>query len=507
MNLYRKYFLQALASMFIALLCVSCSQSQPKSLTILHTNDIHASFLPHEAFWMRSDPKPMVGGFQELWWMVDSIRKAKGDVLILDGGDVMTGSPISEIDYKGSTGGALFEMMNNIGYDAWTIGNHDLDISQDNLRQHTAIAHFTTLSANLTDTLGNFPFNNKEYIIVNKNGLRIGIIGLMTPDLFNVTNTKNLHGLIVHSPVETTQKLIDKIQEQCDLIVVLSHEGVDVDSTVAAGTHGLNVIIGGHSHTRLKSPKVVNGVIICQTGSNCENLGEVELTVENKKVTHFDGKLHSLWLRHTPVENELSRLVNEYKLKIDKEYGEVIGTLATDWKRSGRDESNIGNFMVDAIREGANADLCIANSSSLRKDLSAGPIRKLDLFEIMPFRNTLCTFTMTGKEVRAFAQRYAKAMAEGTSSTQVSGLKCTWKRLPDGVAIEHLTINNNEIDDLKSYTCATSDFAVNQADKYLGFIPANVNYSDTTIFQTLLAKVMREKTINSQIERRFEEIH
>ena len=293
MNLYRKYWLQALTSLLIALLCVSCSHSQPKSLTILHTNDIHASFLPHEAFWMRSDPKPMVGGFRELWWMVDSIRKAKGEVLVLDGGDVMTGSPISEIDYDGSTGGALFEMMNNIGYDAWTIGNHDLDISQENLRQHTAILRFTTLSANLTDTLGNFPFNNKEYTIVNKSGLRIGIIGLMTPDLFNVTNTNNLRGLSVHSPVETAQRLIDKIQDQCDLVVVLSHEGVDVDSTVAAGTHGLNVIIGAHSHTRLKTPKVVNGVIICQTGSNCENLGEVGLTVENKKVTHFEGKLHA----------------------------------------------------------------------------------------------------------------------------------------------------------------------------------------------------------------------
>src|SRR5258706_14892667 len=73
---------------------------QPKTLTILHTNDIHAAFIPHEAFWIQSNPKPMVGGFQELSWMVDSVRKAKGDVLMLDGGDVMTGTPIAEFDYK-----------------------------------------------------------------------------------------------------------------------------------------------------------------------------------------------------------------------------------------------------------------------------------------------------------------------------------------------------------------------------------------------------------------------
>ncbi|HEV8538524.1 MAG TPA: hypothetical protein VGR15_06335, partial [Bacteroidota bacterium] len=92
----------------VALISSSCSHAQPKSLTILHTNDIHAAFLPHEAFWVKSTPKPMVGGFEELWWKVDSIRKAKGAILMLDGGDVMTGTPISEIDYNGSTGGALF---------------------------------------------------------------------------------------------------------------------------------------------------------------------------------------------------------------------------------------------------------------------------------------------------------------------------------------------------------------------------------------------------------------
>ena len=165
--------------------------------------------------------------------MVDSIRKAKGEILMLDGGDVMTGSPISEIDFQGSTGGALFEMMNKVGYDAWTIGNHDLDISQDNLRQHTGIVHFPTVSANLTDSSGNLPFNNKEYVILNKGGLRIGVIGLMTPELFSVTNTKNLHGLKVLSPSDVTQKLIDKIKDQVDVTVVLSHEGVDIDSTVA----------------------------------------------------------------------------------------------------------------------------------------------------------------------------------------------------------------------------------------------------------------------------------
>src|SRR5262249_13543276 len=145
MNSMKQRFTSLSIGWMAFLLGVSLASGQPKSLTILHTNDIHASYVPHEALWVQSDPKPMVWGFEELWWTVDSLRKPKGATVLLDGGDIMTGTPISDIEYKEASGGALFEMMNMTGYDAWTIGNHDLDISQDNLRKLTAIAKFPTV--------------------------------------------------------------------------------------------------------------------------------------------------------------------------------------------------------------------------------------------------------------------------------------------------------------------------------------------------------------------------
>ena len=483
----------------------ACGYGQPKTLTILNTNDIHASFLPHEAYWMRSDPKPMVGGFYELWWMVDSIRSAKGAVLLLDAGDVMTGTPISEIEYKGATGGALFEMMNLTRYDAWTIGNHDLDISQDNLRKLIGIQKCPTVSANLTDTAGAFPFHNREYVIIERGGLRIGIIGLMSRDLFHLTNTKNLTGLKVLSPPEVTQRIIDKIRAETDLIVALSHEGVDDDSILAASTHGLGVIIGGHSHTRLKTPKLINGVVICQAGSNCENLGELSLTVSDHAVTNFDGKLLQLWARHPMAKNDLTKLIDEFKSKIDREYGEVIGTLSTDWKRGGSAESNVGNFVADAAREGAGAEVGVTNSSGIRNDLHAGPITRLALFEIMPFRNTLCTFRISGADLRALARRYLESVVDHKASIQLSGLNCTWKRVNGGPEIQKLTVAGKDISDASEYTCATSDFVINQADKYLGMTPASVTYLPTTVYQAIVAKVKKEKIIDSRIENRFQE--
>ena len=185
----KKYLsLPALILLSLFVLGVQPVGCQPKTLTILHTNDIHAAFLPHEAFWVQSSPKPLVGGVQELSWVADSVRTAKGDVLMLDGGDIMTGTPIAEFEYKNATGGALFEMMNLIGYDAWTIGNHDLDISQENLRHLIGILKFPTTSANLLDSLKLPPFKNQMYLTLNKNGLKIGIIGFMSRDLFHLTN-------------------------------------------------------------------------------------------------------------------------------------------------------------------------------------------------------------------------------------------------------------------------------------------------------------------------------
>jgi len=483
---------------------VSCSQS--KTLTILHTNDIHASFVPHEAYWIHSDPKPMIGGFSELAWMVDSLQKAKPVTFLLDGGDVMTGNPISDIEYKGALGGGLFEMMNAVGYDVWTIGNHDLDISQANLRKLTDIARFPTVCANLTDTLGAFPLNNKPYVILKKDGLSVGVVGLMSKDLFLLTNTNNLKGLNVLSPSGTAQKMIDRIGKDVDVTVALTHEGADEDSILAVSTHGLNIIIGAHSHTRIEKPRVVNGVIICQTGANCENIGELDVTVENHKVTSYDGKLLRLWARHEKQDNQVTKLVDEMKAKVDQEYNEVIGTLVSDWRRGSQNESNIGDFVADAMREAAGADVGVTNSSGIRKDLNAGPVKKIDLFEINPFRNYLCTFTLSGAELRKFAKGHIESIARGRSPLQMSGLRCTWKRKEVGVDILSVKVNGQDVDDAKQYVIVTSDFMITQADKYFGMTPASVNCSSLLMYDALVAKVKKEKTVGSKTENRFEEI-
>ncbi|TAK50653.1 MAG: bifunctional metallophosphatase/5'-nucleotidase [Bacteroidetes bacterium] len=480
---------------FVLFQITACAQ--PKQLTILHTNDIHTNFLPHEAAWVRSDPKPWVGGMRELQFAIDSMRGTRSNVLLLDAGDDMTGNPISEIEYKNAYGGGLIEMMNYLGYDVWTPGNHDLDISQENLKNLIAIANHPAVNANVVDGSGKSGFGTPPFLILEKNGIKVGIIGLLTDDLFHVTNTNNLKGLKLLPVNEVTQKIIDSIDSQTDIIIALTHKGVDEDSLLAIGTKGLDIIVGGHSHTRLRAPKNINGVIIVQAGSNCENLGVLDIEVENDKVTSFKGELVQLWAHQNLPATELSTKMDEFKATIDKEYGEVLATHTEDWKRSSNEETAIGWFVADALRLGGNADVGVTNSSGIRKDLLKGNVTKNDLFEVGPFRNYVCTFPLSGKEVKKLAQAYAEGLEKKNSRLQYAGFECMYHVHDSVVSIQKVLVNGKELDESKTYTIATTDYFLNQAEHYLEFTPPETNCTTVTMFNAMVKKLKTEKELKA----------
>lgn len=476
------------------------SCTQPKALTILHSNDIHSNFLPREAAWIRDNPKPKIGGLNELFFIADSIKKVK-NVLMLDAGDMMTGNPITEYKYKGALGGALFEMMNMIGYEVWCPGNHDFDISQDNFVKLTKIANFPTVSANLVNNEGKNHLNNLPYIIVDKAGIKVGVIGIISQNLYGLVNQNNLVGVRVLSPIETLQKYINEIDPKTDLIIALTHQGVFDDSVLAANVQGLDVIIGAHSHTRLTKPKVINDVIIAQAGGNGENLGELELFVENDKVTNFNGKLIPLWFRTDRPKNQLSKLIDSMETTIEKDYSEIIGVLKSDWKR-GSGESGIGNFIADAQRIAAQTDIAFMNNHGIRRDLPAGKMSKKDLFEVLPFYNILTTFQLSGLQIKSIVKYYIQEK----TPIQFSGIKCQWKKINGDIEILKLEIQGKPIEDDRIYSAAASDYFVGEAKRYLGFEINNAVQLNMNVFDEVRKVVLNTKEIDSKIENRIEEI-
>ncbi len=487
----------------LGLIWSACARSQQHELTILHTNDMHAGFVPHDAFWVKGSPKPLVGGFKELSFTVDSIRQRDQTILLLDAGDVMTGDPIADLEFDGAQGGALFAMMDMIGYDAWCVGNHDFDISQANLRRLTEVARFPTLSANIVDNQGKYPVNNRPYVIIEKDGLKIGIIGVMSQDLYHLVNQNSLVGIKVLDPVETTQHWIDEIKSKTDLVIALTHEGVDEDSVLASHVTGLNIIVGGHSHTRLKQPRVVNGVIIVQTGSNCENLGVLHVAVENRNIVNYDGRLVQLWYHNDRPVSRISAFVDSVQQVIDKDYNLVLATLKSDWNRS-NGESGIGNFVVDAQRAAAHANVAFMNNSGIRANVSAGPLTKKELFEVMPFRNILTTFQLSGKQLRDVLLHCLKER-EGVS---FSGITCTWKRNEaHEQVIVSMMVDGKPLDDDRMYICAASDYFVGEAKRYIGVEIPQPIYLQRTVFSALESEARKAGEIDSKIEHRIQEVH
>jgi 5'-nucleotidase / UDP-sugar diphosphatase len=502
MKIPTRWFTHAPIQVVFIMFVVSALSCQPKTITILHTNDMHASFVPHEAFWVKETPKPLVGGFHELSFIVDSIRHAKPATLLIDAGDVMTGNPITEYTYGGAEGGALFEMMNRIGYELWTPGNHDFDISSANLRQLTKIAKFPTISANILDTLNQFPVNNKEYAIIEKNGLKIGIIGIMSDDFYNLVNKNSSAGIKILPSTETVKRVAALLNPQTDLLIALTHQGVDEDSVLAMNVQGIDLIIGGHSHTRLKHPKKVNGVLIVQTGSNSENLGVLDLKMETHHIISYNGNLVPLWYHAARPKTGLSTFIDSVKQVIDQDYSKVIATLKSNWNR-GRGESGIGNFIADAQREAVHADVSFMNSSGIRKDLAAGPITKKDIFEILPFRNLLTTFPVTGQQIRSMVEFIIKERG----GVQTSGIQCEWQKKGNGeIEFQKFLVNGKPLDESKTYTGVASDYMMGESEKYFGINTLTLTVLDQTVFSAIETKVRTMKEISSEIEHRMKEV-
>jgi 2',3'-cyclic-nucleotide 2'-phosphodiesterase (5'-nucleotidase family) len=414
----------------------------------------------------------------------------------------MTGNPITELEYNGAMGGALFEMMNRVGYSAWCPGNHDFDVSQKNLVRLTTITKFPTLCANLVNDKGEYLPNDKPYVIIEQGELRIGIIGIMSKALYNLVNQNNLTGIKVLPPINTVQHFIDELDPRTDLLIALTHEGADEDSAMAMGVNGLDVIVGGHSHTRLEKPKIVNGVIIVQAGSNCENLGELNLTVENDHVVSYSAELIRLWYKKDRPQTGLSDFIDSLQSRIDQEYSEVIATLENDWVR-GDSESGIGNFVTDAQRDAAGAQVAFMNKDGIRKDVPAGPLTKRDLFEVLPFRNVLVTFQLSGKELKSVMLH----LLSKRSSVLTSGLRCRWKKGSDGVpGILKLEAQGRLVEDERMYICAASDYFVGEARRYLGLEVPHPIYLRQTLFAAVEEAARNAKTISSKVEHRIEEV-
>ncbi|MFI5252124.1 MAG: bifunctional metallophosphatase/5'-nucleotidase [Bacteroidota bacterium] len=490
-----------------SLLC----QPQPQidSLVILHWNDFHAQNTPFDVT-SPSDrsTKYRVGGEPLFAGYIRDIRKSSVNVLVVSGGDEFQGTPISNF----TCGRSQIELLNLLHPDAMVLGNHEFDYGADSLRANLARATFPILCSNVIDLGKNSTFG-LPFAIKNFGNLKIGILGATSPGLERLTLKKNLEGLRLRNIDSSLSISLAELrkQEEPNLIILLSHEGLKDDSVLALSHPEINVIISSHDHRALFIPMKVGKSIIVEAGSKGQYLGELTLAIDavGDSIVSYSEKLIETKGEGIQPDSIIAAKVTGFEGIVNQGLSQVIGELKTPWTRGEREsyESNIGDFESDAFRSFSmvNADVAFVNSAGIRKDLDAGPIKIRDIWEINPFGNTLINFIVRGDTLRHMIEWQA-----GKPTLQVSGLKYSFKKKEGYHAdLVSLTVGDKLLDEKKYYTITTSNYVGEHFKSYFGIDPSAISITDTGVIDRdiVIEAVKQQKVITSSVEDRIRSVN
>lgn len=463
-------------------------------VTILHTNDIHGNILPRK---VKDEEGRQVetGGEAVLASVIEDERQKAAqngeNVILVDSGDIAMGTAISGV-FQGKP---MIEIMNREGYDAATIGNHDLDWGIAPLQNMIEQAKFPFVASNLLGSDGKQLPKIRPFIIKELPGVKVGIVGIANPQTNHITSKDEVKDLKFIDPIESLNQTIPVMKEQgADIIIVLSHAGLENDKKIASNVKGIDLIVGGHSHHTLQKPIQVGKTLIVQTGYGGRNLGKVQLEWEPDKKQTISGNATLIPIVKNRInpDREVSLIIKKYQEKVDAIMGVKLGEAAEDLQHpvDGR-ESNLGNTIADVMRNRTGADFAIINSGSIRSDLRRGEIRYRDIYSVIPFDSKIVTLEMSGEDLLDILE--AAAGRSRDESLQVSGLKVKYdSSRPIGqrlVSVEDE--DGNKINPEKNYTVATIDYLSRGGDHYDRFTNCKTINEDLGVLQEEMAEQVK----------------
>ncbi len=477
----------------ISLLSFFALNAEDLRLDIMFTNDVHGGISRDQATFMNPEFPPRLGGGASHATLIKHVRSLandKRDNLLLDAGDFWQGKPIGTV----TNGEAIIEYYNMIGYDALTIGNHEYDIKEKEIVETLEMANFPILSCNIVDkNTGKLVDYVQPYVIIEKMGVKIGLIGLTTIDTKLMSFPDNIEGIDFLDEIESLKKYIPIVKsEGADIIIVLGHMGLPYDPAASYEKRfvndsmekkqryygwdsqeilhfvpGIDLLVGGHMHKGFSEPwvdPVTQGMAV-QGYAFGSNVGWITLKIdeETKTLSGYElpslsnGLMITMFEDEFPLDPEINAAIEKNRKLAEAGMDDVIGVAEVHLHRQNVEaQSPMGNTVADAMRLQTNADFSFLNLGGIRAEIGAGPVTYRDIFAVMPFDNQLITFECDGR----FLKQVIETRIEGSRAGMIcSGAKVTFSRERENFdRITELIIGGEEWDPDKIYTVATTDF-------------------------------------------------
>lgn len=433
-------------SVFASVACAAGNYTG--TVTIIHVNDIHTYV----------DASDTAIGYAKLAGFYDKTKSANPNTLLLDAGDTFSGTPNALIDYSDS----LIPILNTIGFDVMTTGNHDYAFGSKQLLKLAGMLDYPVLSGNIVYREGDKPLFNGYTILTLDNGMKVGIVGLthFTAQVMGAADVKYT------DPIEVGQKLVDEVKPQVDLVIGLLHIGVGEDGQVnsimvADQVKGLDVIIDGHTHTVLPDGRVENGVLIAQAGEYGKYIGVVDLAFENGKLTGSKARLISKEeAADLPEKAATKAALAEFKTKSEAWLSKVVGETKVKLGESSRDvirtqETALGSFYADVMTQAAGADVGMFNTGVIAGDFGPGPITMANLATITRTDSLIIVKEMTGADIIEFINYCDKTYPKSSGIfVQVSGIAFTLDPDLDQAKVFNVKVGGKDIDLQQTYKVA-----------------------------------------------------
>ena len=435
-----------------------------KKLVLLHSNDMHGDFLAEEV-----DDK-LVGGVSMLSGYISKVREEEPNTLYCIAGDMFRGSVIDS-DYKGIS---TIEIMNLLAPDVVTLGNHETDYGISHLLFIEKCANFPIINANMHIKINNARLFS-PYTIIELDGMKILFIGILTEEVLAQTKGDGLVGTFVD--VAEAAREVGRICNahnavDIDFTVLMTHIGYEEDKKLAAmldPAYGVDVIVGGHSHTFLEKPAEVNGILIVQAGTGTDQIGRFDITVDtlHNRVADYRWSTVPIDSEHCPRDEKLESILTKYKTSTDEKYSRLVTRFSKKMTHPSRtQETELGGLFAEIMRECLHLDIMLLGSGSIRNP-ELGPIVLLsDLVECFPYDDAIHMLRVKGSQLK-------RMIAYMLREEVWQGAHCEFYQFSDGLRVTYdrrtrefaeFSLNGAPVEDDELYTVGLQNFTFNNTE-------------------------------------------